>query len=305
MNSKTGVQIIAAFMVLTMVLSVTMMFLSGSNPDTPDTIQPENLPSEYFNVPGEQIAHGFSSISDGLQMSTTDVYSSYFIDMEYINDTSFEPWNEQLSQNLTIVVPLNSSVTDDVLYHTVTEQLFLAQTFNNDFILLNTMNPKVVTFDYIGVPSNDSQYLILKRTDTGGINVMGDPTLYTPSLDTAQAVLTILENWTVLQTAYDTFIPVLNHSDDQSEFQVVVNLIVHPEPFADLYYLGMHKNDDDSFTRTTIYYNPTNKTSSHINELAETGLERGFTQYEVTTEVNITKVVLSGDFLLVNTEDIK
>lgn len=304
MNSKTGVQIIAAFMVLTMVLSVTMMFFSGSNSDTTDTIQPENLQSEYFNVPGEQIAHGFSSISDGLQMSTTDVYSSYFIDMEYINDTSFEPWNEQLSQNLTIVVPLNSSVTDDVLYNTVTEQLFLAQTFNNDFILLNTMNPKVVTFDYIGVTSNDSQYFILKRTDIGGINVMGDPTLYTPSLYTAEAVITILENWTP-QTAYDTFIPVLNHSDDQSEFQVVVNLIVDHEPFADLYYLGMHKNDDDSFTRTTIYYNPTNKTSSHINELAETGLERGFTQYEVTTEVNITKVVLSGDFLLVNTEDIK
>ncbi|MFV9629765.1 MAG: hypothetical protein ACNYWM_01610 [Methanosarcinales archaeon] len=304
MNSKTGVQIIAAFMVLTMVLSVTMMFLSGSNPDTPDTIQPENLPSEYFNVPGEQIAHGFSSISDGLQMSTADVYSSYFIDMEYINDTSFEPWNEQLSQNLIMVAPFNSSILNN-LYQSETKQVFLAQAFNGDFILLNTMNPKVVTFDYIGVPSNDSQYLILKRTDIVGINVMGDPTLYTLSLDTAQAVLTILENWTVPQTAYDTFIPVLNHSDDQSEFQVVVNLIVHPEPFADLYYLGMHKNDDDSFTRTTIYYNPTNKTSSHINELAETGLERGFTQYEVTTEVNITKVVLSGDFLLVNTEDIK
>ncbi|MCK5217751.1 MAG: hypothetical protein KAJ93_08180 [Methanosarcinales archaeon] len=303
MNSKTGVQIIAAFMVLTMVLSMTMVFLSGSNPDNTDTIQPENLQSEYFNVPGEQIAHGFSSISDGLQMSTTDVYSSYFIDMEYINDTSFEPWNEQLSQNLTMVAPLNSSTLNN-LYQSETKQVFLAQAFNGDFILLNTMNPKVVTFDYIGVPSNDSQYLILKRTDTGGINVMGDPTLYTPSLDTAQAVLTILENWTVSQTAYDTFIPVLNHSDDQSEFQVVVNL-VYPDSFADLYYLGMHKNDDDSFTRTTIYYNPTNKTSSHINELAETGLGRGFTQYEVTTGGNITKVVLSGDFLLVNTEDNK
>lgn len=303
MNSKTGVQIIAAFMVLTMVLSVTMMFFSGSNSDTPDTIQPENLQSEYFNVAGEQIAHGFSSISDGLQMSTTDVYSSYFIDMEYINDTSFEPWNEQLSKNMTLVAPLNSSTLNN-LYQSETKQVFLAQAFNGDFILLNTMNPKVVTFDYIGVPSNDSQYLILKRTDTGGINVMGDPTLYTPSLDTAEAVLTILENWTVSQTAYDTFIPVLNHSDDQSEFQVVVNL-VYPDSFADLYYLGMHKNDDDSFTRTTIYYNPTNKTSSHINELAETSLERGFTQYEVTTEGNITKVVLSGDFLLVNTEDNK
>jgi hypothetical protein len=303
MNSKTGVQIIAAFMVLTMVLSMTMMFFSGSNSDTTDTIQPENLQSEYFNVPGEQIAHGFSSISDGLQMSTTDVYSSYFIDMEYINDTSFEPWNEQLSKNLTMVAPLNSSTLNN-LYQSETKQVFLAQAFNGDFILLNTMNPKVVTFDYIGVPSNDSQYLILKRTDTGGINVMGDPTLYTPSLDTAEAVLTILENWTVSQTAYDTFIPVLNHSDDQSEFQVVVNL-VYPDSFADLYYLGMHKNDDDSFTRTTIYYNPTNKTSSHINELAETGLDRGFTQYEVTTEGNITKVVLSGDFLLINTEDNK
>jgi len=303
MNSKTGIQIIAAFMVLTMVLSTIVMFFSGSNSDTTDTIQTENLQDDYFNVAGNQIAHGFNSISDGLQMSTTDVYSSYFIDMEYINDTSFDPWNEQLSQNLTIVAPLNRSILNN-LYKAETEQVFLAQAFN-DFILLNTMNPKVITFDYIGVPSNDSQYLILKRTDTGGINVMGDPTLYTSSLDNAEAVLTILENWTVPQTAYDTFIPVLNHSDDQSEFQVVVNLMFSPDAFADLYYLGMHKNDDESFTRTVIYYNPANETSSHINELAGTGLERGFTQYDVTTDGNIMKVVLTGEFLLVNAEDNK
>ena len=303
MNSKTGIQIIAAFMVLTMVLSTIVMFFSGSNSDTPDTIQPENLEDDYFNVAGKQIAHGFNSISDGLQMSITGVYSSYFIDMEYINDTSFEPWNEQLSQNLTIVAPLNSSILNN-LYKTETEQVFLAQAFN-DFILLNTMNPKAVTFDYIGVPSNDSQYLILKRTDTGGINVMGDPTLYTSSLDNAEAVLTILENWTVPQTAYDTFIPVLDHSDDQSEFQVVVNLMFNPDQFADLYYLGMHKNDDESFTRTVIYYNPANETSSHINELAGTGFERGFTQYDVTTDENIMKVVLTGEFPLVNAEDNK
>ena len=303
MNSKTGIQIIAAFMVLTMVLSTIVMLFSGSNSDTPDTIPSENLANDYFNVAGKQIAHGFNSISDGLQMSTTDVYSSYFINFEYINDTSFDPWNEQLSQNLTIVAPLNSSVLNN-LYKVETEQVFLAQAFN-DFILLNTMNPKIVTFDYIGVPSNVSQYLILKRTDTGGINVMGDPTLYTSSIDNAHAVLTILENWTVPQTAYDTFIPILNHSDDQSEFQVVVNLIFFPDVFADLYYLGMHKNDDGSFTRTTIYYNPANETSSHINELAVTGFERGFTQYDVTTDGNIMKVVLTGEFLLVNAEDNK
>ncbi|MCD4845608.1 MAG: hypothetical protein K8R25_14095 [Methanosarcinales archaeon] len=304
MNSKTGIQIIAAFMVLTMVLSTIVMLFSGDNSDPADTIQPENLQDDYFNVAGNQIAHGFNSISDGLQMSTMDVYSSYFIDMEYINDTSFEPWDEQLSKNLTMVAPINSSILNN-LYQSETKQVFLAEAFNRDFILLNTMNPKVVAFDYIGVPSNDSQYLILKRTDTGGINVMGDPTLYTSSLDNAEAVLTILENWNVQQTAYDTFIPVLNHSDDQSEFQVVVNLMFSPDAFADLYYLGMHKNDDESFTRTTIYYNPANETTSHINELAGTGLERGFTQYDVTTDEYIMKVVLTGEFLLVNAEDNK
>ncbi|NOR46716.1 MAG: hypothetical protein GQ533_01525, partial [Methanosarcinaceae archaeon] len=99
-----------------------------------------------------------------------------------------------------------------------------------------------------------------------------------------------------------TFSPVLNYSDDDSEFQVVNSRV----GFADLYYLGLHRNDDGSFTRTTIYYNPSAESAAHISELALSGSERGFSQYDVpTTEGDILKVVLTGEFSLVTGEDIE
>ncbi|HIH87489.1 MAG TPA: hypothetical protein HA304_06255, partial [Methanosarcinales archaeon] len=111
----------------------------------------------------------------------------------------------------------------------------------------------------------------------------------------------IIESFAVPPTAYDTFSPVLNYSDDYSEYQIVNSWVT----FADLYYLGLHRNDDGSFTRTTIYLNVYNESAAHINELALSGSERGFSQYDVTTEEDILKVVLTGEFSLITGEDIQ
>ena len=72
-----------------------------------------------------------------------------------------------------------------------------------------------------------------------------------------------------------------------------------------MYYLGMHRNDDGSFTRTTIYQNATIEASAHIRELANSGIERGFVRYEIEEEDNIMKVSITGEFLSVVNEDIK
>jgi len=302
MNPKIGVQIIAAFMILSMVLSSVAYFLGSDNSGEEDNYHPDinNPQTEYFNIGGKQVFHSFNSIADGLQMSNPQTYAAQFMDMEYMQSNALELWNEQLPLNLTTVYVRNKTEVDS-LYMTSSKQIYFAQDFNNEFLLLSTMTPKIVSFEYIGLPSSDNLYLLLSRLDTTGTNVMGEPTIFTPTSESAEAVISILESYAVPSTAYDTFSPVLNYSYDYSEFQVVNS----QTGFADLYYLGLHRNDDGSFTRTTIYYYPSVESAAHINELALSGSERGFSRYDVTIEGDILKVVLTGEFSLVTGEDIQ
>ena len=302
MNPKMGVQLIAAFMILSMILSSVAYFIGSDDSSEEDNGQPDiNTPqNEYFNVAGKQVFHSFNSIADGLQMSNPQTYAAQFLDVEYIESTAIEPWNEQLPLNLT-TVPVRNKAEVDNLYMTSSKQIYFAQDFNNEFLLLSTMTPKIVSFEYIGLPSSDNQYLLLSRLDTTGTNVMGEPTIFAPTRESAEAVISIIESFAVPPTAYDTFSPVLNYSDDYSECQVVNSMV----EFADLYYMGLHRNDDGSFTRTTIYLNASDESAAHINELALGGSERGFSRYDVTTEGDILKVVLTGEFSLVIGEDIQ
>lgn len=299
MNPKTGTQIIAAFMIISMVLSSVLYFIGDDGSNNGDIQSINTITEEYFNVGGEQVFHNFNSITDGLQMSTPNVTSATFVDVDYIEYTAFQPWHEQLSGNITTVKQLMSSEIDG-LYSTKTLQMYFAQLPDDEIILLSTMSPKTVVFDYIGLPSNNDQYLLLIRSDVGGTNVMGEPTIYVKSRETAEAVLAIVESWAVPATAYDTFVTVLNQTDGYDEYQVVNSEV----EFADLYYMGMRRNDDGTFTRTTVYYNPTEHTLSHIQELADIGLDRGFSQYEFTQDGNILKVVISGQFAQVANENI-
>lgn len=302
MNPKIGIQFIAAFMILSMILSSVAYFIGSGDSSEEDNNQPgiSDPQTEYFNIGGKQVFHSFNSIADGLQMSNPQIYAAQFLDVEYIESTAIEPWNEQLPLNMTTFYVRNKTEVDK-LYMTSSKQIYFAQDFNNEFLLLSTMTPKIVSFQYIGLPSSDNQYLLLSRLDTTGTNVMGEPTIFTPTRESAEAVISIIESFAVPPTAYDTFSPVLNYSDDYSECQVVNSLV----EFADLYYMGLHRNDDGSFTRTTIYLDASDESTAHINELALSGSERGFTQYDVTTEGDILKVVLTGEFSIVTGEDIE
>lgn len=309
MNPKIGVQIIAAFMILSMILSSVAYFIGSDDSSEEDNNQQyiNNPQTEYFNVGGKQVLHSFNSIADGLKMSNPQTYAAQFLDVEYMESTALEPWNEQLPLYLTTVYVRNKTEVDN-LYMTSSKQIYFAQDFNNEFLLLSTMTPKIVSFkNYYYLPSSNDQYqyYFLTRTDTVGntigFNVMGEPTIFTPTRESAEVVISIIESFDVPSTAYDTFSPVLNYSDDHSEYQVVNSLV----EFADLYYMGLHRNDDGSFTRTTIYYNPSAESAAHINELAPGGLKRGFSRYDVITDGNILKVVLTGEFSLVTGEDIQ
>jgi len=301
MNPKIGIQIIAAFMIISMVLSSVIYFIGDDSSDNGDIQSISTVTEDYFNVGGKQVFHNFNSITDGLQMSTPNVTSALFVDVDYINYTASQTWHEQLSYEITTVIQLLSSQVDD-LYQSSTLQMYYAQLPDDDMILLSTMSPKKTPDSFMPAYSNNGQYIILERSfDFSGFNVMGEPTIYTNTRDTAEEIITIVESWVVPSTGYDIFLPVLNHSDEYSEYQAVNSQVA----FADLYYIGIHRNDDDTFTRTTVYLNASDGCAAHINELAQSGSERGFSQYDVTLEGDILKVMLTGEFSLVNAEDIQ
>jgi hypothetical protein len=311
MDQKTGAKIMAGFLALIMLLSIFPYFFSGDSQNTQQDVQNNqfddynDIQNDNFNVGGQLIDHSFNSIADALQMSPPDTYSAYYIDVEYMNSTTGEFWNEYLNPNITTVEQIRKSEVDN-LYRSQTQsistrQMCFAEQANDNFLLLSTMTPKRVFFNYnTAITSYDGRHQVLIR-ETGATNVMGEPTLFTPSRNLAESILSIIDGPATQQTAYDTFSPLLNFSDDYSEFQVVSSQV----DFADKYYLGIYMNQDGNFTRTTIYQNPTTGTSSHIQQLAKTGLERGFSQYDVTKEDDILKVVVTGQFQEIIDEDIK
>jgi len=309
MDQKTGAKIMAGFLVLVMLLSIFPYFLDGGSSnsqqqnnqfDDYDYIQNDN-----FNVGGQLIDHNFNSISDALEMSPPDTYSAQYIDVEYMNSTTGEFWNDYLNPNITTVVPIRKSEVDG-LYRSQTQfistrQMYFADLPDDEILLLSTMTPKQVFFNYnTAITSYDGRHQVLIR-ENGGSNVMGEPTLFAPSRNLAESILSIIDGPASQPTAYDTFSPLLNFSEDYSEFQVVSSQV----DFADKYYLGIYQNQDGNFTRTTIYQNATTETSSHLKQLARTGLTRGFSLYNLTTEGNILKVVITGQFLNVIDEDIE
>ncbi|HUV82223.1 MAG TPA: hypothetical protein VMW53_03980, partial [archaeon] len=309
MDQKTGAKIMAGFLVLVMLLSIFPYFLDGGSSnsqqqnnqfDDYDYIQNDN-----FNVGGQLIDHNFNSISDALKMSPPDTYSAQYIDVEYMNSTTGEFWNDYLNPNITTVEPIRKSEVDG-LYRSQTQfistrQMYFADLPDDEILLLSTMTPKQVFFNYnTAITSYDGRHQVLIR-ENGGSNVMGEPTLFAPSRNLAESILSIIDGPASQPTAYDTFSPLLNFSEDYSEFQVVSSQV----DFADKYYLGIYQNQDGNFTRTTIYQNATTETSSHLKQLARTGLTRGFSLYNLTTEGNILKVVITGQFLNVIDEDIE
>ncbi|MBE0523526.1 MAG: hypothetical protein IBX40_04225 [Methanosarcinales archaeon] len=311
MEQKTGAKIVAAFLALIMLLSIFPYFFNGNSSNPSQDVQNNDysdIQNDNFNVGGELIDHSFNSIADALQMSPPDTYSAQYIDVEYMNSTTAQLWNEYINPNITTVGLISKSEVDSLYQSptnpaqkTFTRQMYFAELPDNNFLLLSTMTPKRVYFSFnAAITSYGARHQVLIRSN-GGTNIMGEPTLYAPSRDNAESILSIIESAGNQITAYDTFGTLLNYSDDYSEFQVVSSQV----DFADKYYLGININQDGNFTRTTIYQNPTTETSSHIKQLAGTGLARGFSQYNLTIEGDILKVVITGQFQDVINEDIE
>lgn len=273
---------IAAFLIFTMVFSV-FSALYWSNPAEKGREQEK---PNTFNIGGKLVEHDFNSISDALKMTPPGITQATFIDFEAMQGTLLEQWTREVYTKEV-----------DKLYQSNTTKMYFTY-LNNTPILLTTIFPRKIAFEYTALPYLPYPYMdynFLARSDTGAINVMGDPIIY-GSYENAIKVIDILEGY-ANKTAYDQFSSLLNQTEEDPYQRIGAKT-----NFSDQFYDGI-KEKDGLYERTRIYINASKNLTTRIGELKSNSSERGFKEYNVTQDKNITIVRIISDLAAVLGEE--
>jgi len=267
---------IAAFLILTMVFSALVSFYWGGPPEQ----EREQEEFNTFNIGGKLVEYDFNSLSDALEMTPPGITQATFIDFEAMQGTPLE----QLARQVSPIEEVNR------LYQSSTTKMYLTY-LNNTPLLLTTIYPRKIAFDYTVLPYPYLDYSLLARSDTGAINVMGDPIIYT-SLENAVKVIDILEGY-ANKTAYDQFALLLNQTEEDPYQRIGAKT-----NFSDQSYDGI-KEKDGLYERTRIYINASKNLTTRVAELESNSSERGFKEYNLTQNKNITIVRIISDLAAV------
>ncbi len=282
--------IIAGFLVLTMILSVFAYFFIGPRGDiASQTNEPQTQTGKY-NPEFWTLNQPFNSISDALNMTPYGAVSADYVDLESMTPEMIQ-WTRQDLSLISEVDSLYKSNTTKMYYAGLTEGT------NKTFLLLSTMYPPKNDFDYIVLPNTYLGYYVLKRQDTGGINVMGTPVIY-GSPQTVAEVLQIITSLNETVTAYDQYDGILSKVEPAA-FQTINSNV----SFADQFYLGIN-NINGTYERTTAYLNVNASTLKKLNQLKANSTVKGFEQYNINRTGNYTTVhIVTPDLFALLTEE--
>ncbi len=277
MRQEDAYKLLAAFMILIMIIvPVAYVITSPRDELTPQTNEQQSQQDQY-NPEFWVVNQPFYSISDALNMTPDGAVTASYADLE-----SMTP---QMVQWAKTQLPVDDV---DSLYKSNTTKMYFAGLQNNSFLLLSTMFPEKNDFEYIVVPGTN---YILRRQDTGAINILGSPAIYA-SDKTANKVLGIISSTNKTTTAYDQY-EVLLGKVEPAPFQNVTSQI----SFADQFYMGV-REINGSYARTTAYLNLNSSTLKKLNQLKTNSTQKGFAQYNITQSGNYTVVKISGPDLL-------
>jgi len=285
MKQQDTYKLLAAFMVLIMVIVPVAYIIT--NPRTSTTQQTEES-SDKYNPELWVVDYPFFSISDALNLTPPGAISASYADLEEMTPEMLQWVKTQL--------PVSEV---DSLYKSETTKLYYALlpsvNNRNNFLLLSTMFPEKNDFDYMVLP--DTYPPVLRRMDTGAVNIMGTPVIYTPYVNTALQVLEIMYGMNETNTSYDEYKTLLSRVEPAS-FQMVSSNV----SFADQFYMGIKVNNG-SYERTTAYLNINATTLRKLEHLKANSAKRGLTLYNITKAGNYTIVKISGSFLSVSMEE--
>ncbi|MFZ2410105.1 MAG: hypothetical protein WAW23_00900 [Candidatus Methanoperedens sp.] len=290
MKQQDAYKLLAAFMILIMIIVPVAYVVTSPRSDTESQTTPEESPQDKYNPEFWVVNSPFDSISDALKVTPVGAVSASYADIE-----SMTP---QMIQWTKTRLPVNDV---DALYKSNTTKLYYAslpsfQQGAPNFLVLSTMFPEINDFEYMVLP--DTYPPILRRQDTGAINIMGTPIIYTND-KTASDVLKILYSQNKTATGYDHYEGLLAKVD-----AVPYQEITSDVNFSDQFYMGIRENNG-SYERTTVYLNLNSSALKKLNQLKANSTQKGFTNYYLNRSGNYTTVkIISPDMLKVLNEEV-
>ncbi|HJH31965.1 MAG TPA: hypothetical protein C5S50_07295 [Methanosarcinaceae archaeon] len=279
MNQK----LIAIFLAAIMLMSLLPLFMiSAPEQSKTDPAITYDAPG-FDSIPGAHVNHEFNSIADGLDMTPKGVISARYLDVSRISGTPLE-------------VGINTTQLN-ALYNAKLTKTFFANYINeSSWFELHTISPEIVAFQYWLSPTSYNGYRMLIRETGSGTNmynVIGTPLILGPQ-DMTEDVIDVLSG---SSERSDEFEHILSYADMDSEFQIIAN----DTSFASQYYLDFKRLDSGEYSRTVVYLDATNSTLGNLARFETNSTERGVV-YDLTTDGNITKVVVTGNFHIIANE---
>lgn len=280
MNQK----LIAIFLAVIMLMSILPLFFSGSpqQPSTDTAINYDDAPS-FDSIPGAHVNHKFDSIADGLDMAPKGATSAQYLDVLRISGTPLEAW------------AANAIQPNSTYNAKLTKTFFVDYSNDSSWLELHTISPEIVAFPYWMNPTSYNGYQLLIR-ENGIYNVIGTPTIYGPQ-DKVENTIDVLSG---SAEKSDEFDHILSYADMDSEFQRVTA----DSSFASQYYIDLKQLETGDYSRTVIYLDVVNSTIEKLTQFAANSTERNVA-YDITTDENVTKVVVTGNFYIIAGEPVE
>ncbi len=279
MNQK----LIAIFLAIIMLMSILPLFFSAPQQSNTDaTINYDNAPG-FDSIPGTHVNHKFDSIADGLDMTPKGVTSAQYLDVSRISGTPLEAW-------------ASNAIQPDSMYNAkLTKTFFVDYSDDASWMELHTISPEVVAFSYWMNPTSYNGYQLLIR-ENGIYNAIGTPLIFGPQ-DKVEDTIDVLSG---SAEKSDEFDHILSYADMDSEFQRVTA----DTSFASQYYIDLKQLETGNYSRTAIYLDIVNSTFEKLTQFEANSTERGVA-YDITTDGNITKVVVMGNFYIIAGEPVE
>ncbi|HJH30172.1 MAG TPA: hypothetical protein C5S51_10895 [Methanosarcinaceae archaeon] len=280
MNQK----LIAIFLAVIMLMSLLSLFFSGSpqQSSTDTAINYDNAPG-FDSIPGAHVNHKFDSIADGLDITPKGATSAQYLDVTRISGTPLEAW------------AANAIQPNSTYNAKLTKAFFVDYSNDASWMELHTISPEIIAFQYMLSPTSYNGYQLLIR-ENGIFNAIGTPLIFGPQ-DKVEDTIDVMSGSAEKSDEFDY---ILSYADMDSEFQRVTS----DTSFASQYYIDLKQLETGDYSRTAIYLDIVNSTFEKMGQFEANSTERGVT-YDITTDENITKIVVTGNFYIISGEPVE
>lgn len=280
----------AIFLAATMFLSIFMVYFTYSAKNSEEVPVPEDGTEEppiiaFYQVPGNQVQHEFNSVADGLEMSPGGPVNALYVDLQKTDGTPFE-------------MALGSMEMMNSFYGAEVTKRYSANYADGTGFELHQIPDQQMIMP-LGVVDYKGYQLLTRFNNTYDIwNVVGSPVILGPQ-QSVEDVIDVLEGNASSAREYDLL---LSQADPEGSIyqEVFTNTGFEEVPFA-RYYKDLRKLDDGSYSQTTLFQDPETEITEKIATMQANCSERNVS-YEVSSEGNITKLVITADFMSLNNE---